>query len=236
MTRNRSRLRRRVEKQTKRNLGLSILGIVLVLFLLLKYGIPLLANFALFLSNPTNSVNPPNLGTKFVSSPQLNPLPDATNSAQLKVSGIAQSSYTIDLYLNDDVIDKTQADKSGNFSFDATLIKGANKIYTKSRVDKNVSDPSQIFNVIFKNTLPSLNINSPSDGQQFSKDQNYVNVSGSTDSNVKVTVNGFWAISDQNNNFSYQLPLQSGDNQIKIVAVDIAGNKTEKTIKVKYSP
>jgi outer membrane lipopolysaccharide assembly protein LptE/RlpB len=48
-------------------------------------------------------------------------------------------------------------------------------------------------------------------------------------------VNGFWAVVDDNNNFSYTLPLQSGDNQIKIVAIDQAGNKAEKDLKVNFS-
>lgn len=236
MARNRSRLSRRIVKQTQRNLILSILGIILTLFLLVKYGIPLLANFALFISNPKGDIAQSVKGPNFISSPSLNPLPEATNSAQLKVSGIAQASSTIDLYLNDNIIDKTQADKNGGFSFDVTLIKGNNKIYTKARIDKKISDSSQNFNVLFKSTPPSLSIGSPSDGQQFSGDQNRVNVTGSTDAETKITVNGFWAIADQNNNFSYQLPLQNGDNEIKVVAVDVAGNKTEKVVKVKYSP
>lgn len=234
----RSRLYRNLEKQTKKNLILNLLGIFIVLFLLVKFGIPILANFALFLSNTKGDVSTQTTqqGPNFVGAPQLNTLPDATNSAQLKVSGIAQANSTIDLYLNDDIVDKTQADKNGSFSFDATLNKGNNKIYVKSRVDKNVSDPSQTFDIIFKNTNPTLSINSPSDGAQFSKDQSPINVTGKTDSDVKVTINGFWAIADQNNNFSYQLPLQNGDNEIKIIATDAAGNRTEKNIKVRYSP
>lgn len=234
----RSRLYRNLEKQTRKNVILNLFGIFVVLFLLIKFGIPILANFALFLSNTRNSVSSQTTqqGSNFISAPQLNPLPDATNSAQLKVSGIAQASSTIDLYLNDDIVDKTQADKNGNFSFEETLNKGNNKIYTKSRVDKNISDPSQTFDVIFKNTNPALTVNSPADGAQFSKDQSPINITGTSDSDTKVTVNGFWAIADQNNNFSYQLPLQNGDNQIKIIAVDSAGNKTEKDIKVTYSP
>ena len=59
---------------------------------------------------------------------------------------------------------------------------------------------------------------------------------GKTDSGVRITVNGFWAVIDENNNFSYSLPLQDGDNAIKVVAQDQAGNKAEKEIKVTYSP
>ena len=71
---------------------------------------------------------------------------------------------------------------------------------------------------------------------KFEKDQSTVKVLGKTDPGVRVTVNGFWAVIDENNNFSYNLPLQNGENMIKIEAIDQAGNKTEKEIKVTYSP
>ncbi len=231
----RSRLNRRLEKKSKRNLLLSILGIIFILFLMFKVGIPLLANLALMLSN-NKPIETQTKTASIVPVPQLDPLPEATNSAKLKLTGKTQPSDSVDLFVNDSVYDKTDADKNGNFSFDVILNHGDNKIYVKGKEGNDQSDPSDTFDIIFKDTPPSLTLNSPSDGQQFSKDQNTANVVGKTDSDVKVTVNGFWAIVDQNNNFSYPLPLQNGDNQIKVVATDNAGNKIEKDITVKYSP
>ena len=96
-----------------------------------------------------------------------------------------------------------------------------------------------MFDVVLKNSAPTLDISTPSDGQRFDKNSigsgNSISVSGKTDQGVSVTVNGFWAVVDDSNNFSYTLPLQNGDNQIKIIAIDQAGNKTEKDIKVNYS-
>lgn len=203
---------------------------------MLKYGIPFLANFALLLSNNKTAENTQSKSSAIITVPQLNPLPDATNSAKLKLTGKTTASDTINLYINNSLSDKTQADKDGNFNFDLILTHGDNKIYVKGKEGNDESNPSDSFNVLFKDSPPSLTLNSPSDGQQFSKDQNSTNITGKTDPDVKVTVNGFWAIVDQNNNFSYQLPLQNGDNKIKITATDNAGNKTEKDITVKYSP
>ena len=98
------------------------------------------------------------------------------------------------------------------------------------------SDFSNELVVTYRNIPPSLSVDSPTDGQKFEKDQSTARVSGKTDSGVKITVNGFWAVIDENNSFSYNLPLQNGDNTIKIEAVDQAGNKAEKEIKVTYSP
>ena len=167
--------------------------------------------------------------------PTLNPLPSATNSAKFTLSGKSEPLTNIDFYLNDSLADKTQADKNGNFSFDSLYVKGDNKIYVLAKSVDKTSNPSETLNVFYKDSKPNLTTNSPTDGQQFSKDQSEVNVSGSTDPQVKVTVNGFWAIVDQSNNFNYKLKLQSGDNTIKIVVEDQAGNKTEKELKVKRS-
>ena len=113
---------------------------------------------------------------------------------------------------------------------------GENNIVAKTVVDNKESDPSNTITTILKSAPPSLNLFSPSDNQSFSKDQNMTEVKGTTDPDVKVTVNGLWAITDSNGNFEYSLPLQNGENTIKISATDLAGNKTEKEVKVTYSP
>lgn len=235
MNRKRSRLYRQLERENKKNIFLSIFGIIIVLLILLKFGLPALVSFSFLLSGNKQTSLPSQNNAEIVVPPQLNPLPAATKSANFTLSGKAQPQTTIDLYLNDNLLDKTQTDKNGNFSFQSTYIKGDNKIYAKARLDNKISDPSDTVDVFFKDIPPTLTVNSPSDGQQFTKDQNTISVSGSTDAGVRITVNGFWAIVDQNNNFNYQLKLQNGDNTIKIEAVDQAGNTTDKQIKVSYS-
>lgn len=235
MNKKRSRLYRQLERDSKKNIFLSVFGIIVLLFVLLKFGLPALVSFSLFLSGSKQTAQSQQNSTEIITPPQLNPLPSATNSANFVLSGKAQPQAVIDLYINDNLLDKTQTDRNGGFSFNSTYLKGDNKIYVKARLDNKTSDSSDTIDVLFKNTSPSLTINSPSDGQQFSKDQNSINVSGTTDSGTRVTVNGFWAIVDQNNNFNYQLKLQNGGNDIKIEAIDQAGNKTDKEIKVNYS-
>ena len=51
----RSRLTRRFEQKTKKNLALNILGIVLIIFIVFKFGIPFLVNVSLFLSGSKNN-------------------------------------------------------------------------------------------------------------------------------------------------------------------------------------
>lgn len=231
----RSRLYRRLESETRRNFYLSLFGIAVILLLVIKFGPPLLVNLSLFLSGSKQSSLPIKNTTDFLMAPVLNPLPTATNSAKFTLSGKADPQAMIEFYLNSNLVDKTQADKNGNFSFDSMYVKGDNKIYVLAKIDNKSSNPSDTLDTLYINSQPTLTISSPSDGQQFTKDQSEISVTGSTDPQVKVTVNGYWAIVDQSNNFNYKLKLQSGDNTIKIEAEDLAGNKTEKEIKVKYS-
>ncbi len=233
----RSRLSKRTEQKTKKNLLLSILGIVLVTLLIFKFGIPLLINISLFLSGSKgNQKQSQNHNPSFIAPPILDPLPQATRSANIIISGVASKDQIISLYINDSLVDSMKAKEDGTFSFKETISTGENTIKTKAILGNKESDFSNILTTSFKSAPPSLNISSPSDGQSFSKDQNTIDVKGTTDADVKVTVNGFWAITDDEGYFSYRLALASGENRISIVAVDTAGNKKELEIKVTYSP
>ncbi len=225
-----------MEQKTKKNLVLSVLGIILIVLLIFKFGIPLLVNFSLFLSGSQNKIETSVQGPSFIAPPILDSFPQSTASANIVISGIASKGQTVNLYINDNLVDTVKAESDGKFSFKETIKPGESTIKAKVIIDKKESDFSNVIATAFKNAPPSLNINSPTDGQSFSKDQSTADVRGTTDTDVKITVNGFWAIVDSNGNFSYSLPLRGGENKITVTAIDAAGNKTEREVKVTYSP
>ena len=232
----RSRLNKNTEKKTKKTIILSTIGILIVLFILFKFGLEFLVNFSLFLSGPKNqSLTSVNNKINFINTPVLNPAPEATNSAQIIISGKADKNAQIFLYINNKETDDVLVNNDSIFIFRENLTLGDNQIKVRAQLNDKKSDYSNTIDVVYKNSQPTLEVNSPSDGQSFKKDQNTVNVTGKTDQGVSVTVNGFWAVIDDNNNFSYNLPLQNGDNEIKIIATDQAGNTSEKSLKVNYS-
>ncbi len=242
---NRSRLSRRLAKKTLRSIIGSIIGIIIIFVVLIKFGIPLLVNFSLLVSGTkdTKEVISKNK-TTFIPSPVLDALPNATNSATIKISGTAMPKQIINLYVNGTLEDKTDVKDDKTFVFnDILLTKGENLIQTKAAIHKDAtigseeaeSNFSSSVTVVYKKDSPSLTLTAPSDNQSFSKDDKQVLVKGKTDTGVKITVNNFWAIVDGDGNFSYTLPLQNGDNKIKISATDEAGNKKEVEIKVTYS-
>ena len=236
----RSRLNKNTERKTQRTMILSIIGILVILFLLFRFGIDALVNFSVFISGSKNQVTTQDSNQlNYVTAPTLNPQPQATNSAHIIITGQSTKDYSVLLYLNNNNVDQVNTDKNGGFVFKEDLTSGNNQIKVKAKFNNKQSDFSNTIDVIYKNSAPALDISAPSDGQSFNKNlvntNNTINVTGKTDAGVSVTVNGFWAVVDDSNNFSYTLPLQNGDNQLKIVATDPAGNKIEKDLKVSFS-
>lgn len=234
----RSRLSRTSEKRTKKQLYLSVAGIIIVLFVLVKFGIPALVNFSLFLStfNNSQSASPSQSAKEVILAPILNQDFTATNSASITINGTGAAKETIQLYVNDAMVDTTTVRDDGSFSFkDINLTQQQNTIKARAKKDTKLSDFSDPLLISYIQKAPNLSLDSPSDGQSFPHDQSNIAVKGKTDPDVRVTVNDFWAIVDNTGNYSYSLHLQNGDNQIHVVATDAAGNKTEKQIKVTYS-
>lgn len=234
----RSRLKTTSLQAAKKNIILTVAGIVGILILLAFFGMPLLINLSLFFEKSTDSSASHRTTDTYVEPPVLEPLTTATNSAKIIVSGSAPKDSTVILFVNDTKVDEKEITDYNGFSFhDVTLDEGENYIKAKAKIDKNqISSYSEEQKVTLLNKPPKLELEKPNESSSFQKDDSPIEVKGKTDPKVRVTVNGFWAIVDQDGNFSYNLPLQGGDNQIRIVATDEAGNKTEKEIKVTYSP
>jgi len=230
----RSRLRQTTEKKTKKQLFLSLAGIVVVLFLLIKFGIPALTNLSLLLSSNKGVSQEDISNAKIVLVPPvMNESFSATNSASITVSGTASSKQTIQLYVNDSLVDTTMVKDDNSFSFTGVnLTQQQNTIKTKAKLQDKASNFSDTWNVAYIQKAPSLSVDNPHDGDTLGAT---VVVRGKTDPDVKVTVNDFWAITDNSGNYSYTLSLQNGDNHIIVVATDAAGNTTKNELTVKHS-
>lgn len=232
----RSRLNKHLEKQSKRTLFLSIVGIFLIGLALLKFGIPLIADLG-FLSSqivPKNETKKSDTEDIFLSPPSIDPLPSATNVEGIEVSGTSTTGKNVVIYLNGSRYGAPEIDSDGNFSLSVKLSEGINIIKAKAIEEKNESEFSDSISIDFRKNPPDLTIELPSDGQTTNKSPFLV--TGKTETGVKVTINDFWAIVNSKGNFSYNLALRGGENEIKVVATDEAGNKTEKSVKLNYSP
>lgn len=230
-------MNRRLVKQTERNLLLVIIGGAVLILVFIFFGVKLLVNFSLFVEKKNDVSANEQSNNEIMVAPILDPIVSATNSASIDVTGIAGSGDYVTLYVNGKQLKKADIKDDNTFAFrDVDLDKGDNIIKAKAfNDDKKESKFSDSESVTYSNKQPSLSVDFPSDGETYHKDNNPLRVRGKTDKNVRVTINDFWAMVNDDGNYYYNLPLQNGDNQITVVATDDAGNKTTKSLKVSFS-
>ncbi|MBI5044751.1 MAG: hypothetical protein HZC02_02390 [Candidatus Levybacteria bacterium] len=231
----RSRLNQRQARQAKRNIIIIALGSCVLLALFLIFGTNLLVKFSLLVER--ESATAQEQVDTFVAPPSLDYIADATNSAEIDITGSGESDGYIKLFVNGKQVKKADIQSDNTFSFRRIkLTPGENSIKAKFvNKDNKESKFSETTIITYSNKAPELSIISPNDGQSFNKDHNPLKITGKTDQNVKVTVNDFWAVVDGQGNFYYNLSLKGGDNEIRVQAIDEAGNKAEKTLKVSFA-
>lgn len=233
----RSRLSNKAKKKSTQTLILTIIGIILILFILLKYGIPFISDLSFFTGRATSTAdtNQPKVSNEdFIPIPQVDPLPKATNKDEVTITGTSLSGLTVQLYLNGSRDDEAEVGSDGSFEFKTKLTDGDNIIKLRAVKNDKEGEFSSSVTVKYSKKDPELTIESPNDGANISG-ANPIEVKGHTDQDNTVLVNDFQAIINPDGSWHYNLTLKGGDNEIKIVSTDSAGNKTEKTIHVNYS-
>lgn len=232
-----SRLTRVSDRKEKRRLVLAIAGIIGIFVLILAFGVKALIGFSLLVEKLRGASPATTQQTQTtILPPTLDPPSSATNSATISVTGKGQAELTLILYVNGKEFKQTAVQKDGTFSLSSVpLTTGANTISAKLTDTKgNVSDLSNIVSVIYGNTPPKLVISDPADNSTVNGDPNTVTINGMTDDNVTVTINDRMVVIKTDNSFSYNYPLNEGDNILNIVATDASGNQTTIQRKVTY--
>lgn len=216
-------------------LGITSLAILVVLFF---WGLPVLAKLAgilTFLPGREEFKNGTDVIPPFP--PRLEGIPAATNSAQIKLTGFAESQSTLEIFLNGTLAQKLLIDAGGKFEVENfNLSYGENKLQLKSTDEGGNSSPITEQQVLFDNTPPILEVSEPANATVFFGQVNLVRISGKTDPGTTILVNGFWAIVDQEGKFSLQYPVQIGENRLEITSQDTAGNQTKKSLTIYYNP
>jgi len=235
-----SRLARKEERRNLRKAFLfSALSIGLLLVLIFL-GIPALIKAAVFF-NDIRSTNTPveQMDTVPPSAPRLNILPEYTKESSLPLSGFAEPGSTVEIFLNGSPLGTIVTTQEGNFVFDkVNLATDKNEIHAVATDDAgNKSQPSPKNTIIFDNIPPKLEVSDPQDGVTINGERKRkIKVFGQTEEDATITINERMIILGQNGIFSSDFTLADGENSIKIIAMDQAGNQTEKELKVIFVP
>jgi hypothetical protein len=233
----RSRLTRKTNDQiTKKTVFLGLITIISGALMLI-YGLPLLIRFSIFLGEGKNKKN------TAIEEKVLPPLApriirdfEATNSAQIKIKGFAEAKVKVELYKNDISIGTTEVSENGDFVFDKIMLdQGDNYFSAVASTEKSGSgNGSETINIIYDTTVPELVITNPSE-TSLSVDYPDFDIVGSTDKGSSVLINGKIVKVNDDGTFKEKWQLNTGKNDLEIVARDIAGNETKKAISITYS-
>lgn len=235
-----SRLARTEGKRLMRQTWILLVITIVTLYSIFRWGVPMIINMAVFLGDLKASGEP--IGQEDTlppSTPVLSYLPIATTSASLTINGYTEAEADVKLYRSGSELADTIADDSGNFEFlDVLLFEDENTFYTVATdLAGNESAQSNRVSIIFDTDAPELTIDTPSnDAQFFGEARRTITVNGSCDPNSDIRVNEYSVVVSAAGLYSTTIRLEEGDNHIKVVAIDKAGNQTEETVKVKYAP
>jgi len=230
---------RLIRKQESKNIRMAVIYGLLTIVLaigVIILGIPALIRLAVFLGDLKSSSIPIETKDTIPPSPPIfTTTLEATNSAKLNIAGYAEPGSKVILYIDGQQLNEVIADSDGLFKTDVNLVEGNNDIFSYAQDSAgNKSVKSTDLNIGFINKPPKLEITTP-DKDQSSTDQNKITIIGITESETNLMINDHLVIVSKSGDFQYPISLNTGENQINIVATDKAGNKTEKMITINFA-
>ena len=232
----RSRLTEIEKRKTSRLIFFSVIIILAIGFIAVKFGLELLVKMAVILSPKNQPVTQEQ--KRLLPPPAINSTPTATNSAQISISGYASPAALVSLIVNGSLSDTSDADSDGYFETKIQLTAGENFVSVKyTDTSLNESRESQSITINRDDEPPILTIESPSDGTVFhGQDQKTIEIRGKTEPEASLIINNRYVSIRSDGSFSYKPGLQEGDNEITVLVKDKAGNLTEKKIILRWQP
>ncbi len=230
---------KKTAKKIKRNLWISLAVAIFLVYATFAWILPSIIGGVEIVTNkfhpPRQAAQQPETNAA-LAPPVLNIPYEATYSAQIDIPGYASPNSKVRLYVNDTPQDIIEVGGDGSFIFlSIDLNIGSNAIYGKSVDDKGKESlPSKTLSLLYDDEKPNLLVREPDDGKTIQGGEKKVHVDGKTDPNMTVYVNGNFVRIGSDGNFSTDIPINDGDNDIVIKAMDQAGNTTQVTRKVTY--
>lgn len=206
---------------------------------MLVWGLPfLIGSLSVFNKFKPSTAKQESVEDLAIAPPILNIPFEATSSSTLQISGHSTPNSEVEIYFDDEIKDMVETNSEGNFKTDPLeLSLGTNNIYGKTISDKGIKSlPSKTIKLLFNNEKPKLEIAEPQDNAQIKGGDKKIRVSGTTDSNNIVSVNGLNTIVNSEGNFSIEVNINEGDNVIQISASNQVGNSNQVERKVNYTP
>lgn len=154
--------------------------------------------------------------------------PEYSNTNQVEFPFHVQTgdSYALEYYINDQRVGGEDMMPAGEYDLKIPISEGTNdiKIYL---VDGKGNMKSWSDRVVLDTKAPTLTVDGLQDGVSTYDDT--ITITGQAEDYDQVLLNGEPIEVAFDGTFSAEVSLADGDNKIQIAAVDMAGNRTEKT-------
>lgn len=235
-------LRSRLSRvRSKRDSKLAVIYLVLaglIIVGMITWGVPWMARMAgLLITEDTGAGSQTELRP---TAPIFSDIPEASREDKISLGGFAQPGVEVALFVNGAEVDKLLTDDAGVFYFDRVgLTAGDNLIYAYALTSSGgESEQSKEYVITLDNEPPELTLSAPEDGETFrTQAGRIVTFQGIVNEDkVRVTVGDRLAIVSSDGSFSVAYQLAEGEQEVKILVVDRAGNETEKLLKLRWEP
>jgi hypothetical protein len=232
---------RRTKIENKKNIrNTYIFGILTIaaILLLFFFGLPAIVKFSAFIGEIRQSSEAVSVDdTTPPAPPNFNTYPEYTKDLSVEISGTAESGSSVIITFNSKE-SEVIVNKEGGFSKTFDLQRGIN-IFSAIAKDSsgNESQKTENNQIVFDNTPPELEIIKPNSGSQYyGSTERQLVIEGTTEEDAEMTINDrFVSVSDEGN-YTFATTLEEGENTFTIKASDQAGNTTEKTLTVTFTP
>jgi hypothetical protein len=237
-----SRYSRLASVEERRNLSKAVrffLLTIIILGLLGYFGIPLLTKISDLVNRFKKNGVTATLEDRIPPPPPtFSDLPSATNQSEQTVSGNSEPESDIQINLNTVPLETIKADRDGHFQLKLTLKDGVNTLSATAKdASGNESLSSSLEQIAFDHEPPEVKINAPkNDASFYGERQRLVNIAGQTEPSAEITINDHFVPLESSGRFFYSYRLSDGENNLAIKAKDEAGNETDISLKLNFSP
>ncbi|MDO5561276.1 MAG: hypothetical protein Q4G02_00670 [bacterium] len=231
----------KINEEKKQKLLLQLIslsaGAVVLLILFLTVFFPLMVHY----TGAENSKKyNPEIAQIKPQTPMFNAPAAATNSAEIVLNGFTSNDTQVQFVI-DGIADEENllaVSSNGEFAFAYNFDEGEHTLSAYT-IDKNglQSDPTKEYQILIDQAVPALIIDDLKNDQEIvGKDKKTLTIRGVTEPQAQVTINSQRTKADADGNFTLDYTLQNGDNKLKILAYDQAGNQVEEELTIKFTP
>ncbi|MBU0475278.1 MAG: hypothetical protein KKF62_14085 [Bacteroidetes bacterium] len=147
-----------------------------------------------------------------------------TSSSSLNITGSVNDASDVTLTVNGDT---TTVDGSGNFTYNASLLEGTNSIIVIA-TDEAGNSNTETRTLLVDTVEPIIVITNPVDSSVVGSLSTTLTGNVNDTAISLLTINGDTVAVDGVGNFTFNVSLLEGENNINIIATDKAGNQTNK--------